>query len=417
MSDSTPPTPTPHAPHRLRLPDTRRSITHKGSIGGRDVYIIVGFFDGVGTTTAQAITPGEVFIKIAKQGDIIHGLIDGLALTISLALQYGVPWPVLRDKYRHTRFGTADPYTSLLDGLAVLIDEAIASQTSIVGDHGEAVEFVNAPAPLAFKRSDPTPGSERLAEIVRKNTEQQAEAEAQDRERILLASVPPMPSSFPVRFNNVQVDRILRSATQPRFFVWTREGGGKYLNWSGPGVQPPKLWWAEDALKGHFTWEEAWLLIKHKKLPPTDEGMTDAPVPAPKPPRILDLAAAVQIVSAAVVVVEENKAAAANAGPVMNAGSAIKQPPPALEVWMPAKDVLPGSTINRQGYPRLLLTMTNRQRDTTGLNGGCFMAHLCTDATGATYELHPDCPCKVVSLPDGTAHHTRPVEGTASPVE
>lgn len=127
-----------HALHRRRLPDTRRSITHKGTVCGKELYITVGFYDSAGSTPADAITPGEVFIKIAKHGSDLAGVVDALATTISMALQYGVPWPVMREKYRHTRFGTADArFTSLVDGIAVLIDEAIASQTGIVGDHGE----------------------------------------------------------------------------------------------------------------------------------------------------------------------------------------------------------------------------------------------------------------------------------------
>ena len=83
-------------PMRRRLPDERKSITHKFSIAGHEGYITVGMFeDG---------TPGEIFITMAKQGSVISGLIDCFATAISMALQYGVPLCALVDKFTNTRF-------------------------------------------------------------------------------------------------------------------------------------------------------------------------------------------------------------------------------------------------------------------------------------------------------------------------
>ncbi len=36
-------------------------------------------------------TPGEIFIKMAKEGSTLSGIMDGFALSVSIALQYGVP--------------------------------------------------------------------------------------------------------------------------------------------------------------------------------------------------------------------------------------------------------------------------------------------------------------------------------------
>jgi ribonucleoside-diphosphate reductase alpha chain len=81
---------------RKRLPKERVSITHKFSISGYEGYVTIGQYeDG---------TPGEMFIRMAKAGSVISGLMDGFALSISMALQYGVPLDVLCDKYTHTRF-------------------------------------------------------------------------------------------------------------------------------------------------------------------------------------------------------------------------------------------------------------------------------------------------------------------------
>jgi ribonucleoside-diphosphate reductase alpha chain len=48
--------------------------------------------------------PGEIFIKMSKEGSTLSGVMDGLALTVSLGLQYGVPLKVFVDKLLNTRF-------------------------------------------------------------------------------------------------------------------------------------------------------------------------------------------------------------------------------------------------------------------------------------------------------------------------
>src|SRR5260370_34867747 len=48
--------------------------------------------------------PGEIFIKMAKEGSTLSGFMDGLALAISIGLQCGVPLKALVDKLTNTRF-------------------------------------------------------------------------------------------------------------------------------------------------------------------------------------------------------------------------------------------------------------------------------------------------------------------------
>jgi ribonucleoside-diphosphate reductase alpha chain len=48
--------------------------------------------------------PGEIFIKMAKEGSTLSGFMDGFALSISIGLQYGVPLKALVDKLTNTRF-------------------------------------------------------------------------------------------------------------------------------------------------------------------------------------------------------------------------------------------------------------------------------------------------------------------------
>jgi ribonucleoside-diphosphate reductase alpha chain len=86
----------PPAAVRYKLPPERNSFTHKFSVGGHDGYITVGLYeDG---------QPGEIFIRMAKEGSVIAGLMDSFATAISLALQHGVPLSVLCDKFKGTRF-------------------------------------------------------------------------------------------------------------------------------------------------------------------------------------------------------------------------------------------------------------------------------------------------------------------------
>ena len=83
-------------PPRRKLPDERRSITHKFSIAGHEGYITVGMYDDG--------KPGEIFLVMAKEGSTISGLMDAFATSISMSLQYGVPLETLVEKFSHVRF-------------------------------------------------------------------------------------------------------------------------------------------------------------------------------------------------------------------------------------------------------------------------------------------------------------------------
>src|SRR5579859_17824 len=103
---------------RRKLSDERKAITHRFSVGGHEGYIIVGMY--------EEGPPGEIFIKMAKEGSTLSGFMDGVALSISIGLQYGVPLKVFVDKLTNSRFEpsgyTENPNiryaTSVLDYLA-----------------------------------------------------------------------------------------------------------------------------------------------------------------------------------------------------------------------------------------------------------------------------------------------------------
>ena len=81
---------------RHRLQEERASLTHKFSIAGHEGYITVGMYPNG--------QPGEIFIRMAKEGSTVSGLMDAFATSVSLALQHGVPLKVLCEKFAHTRF-------------------------------------------------------------------------------------------------------------------------------------------------------------------------------------------------------------------------------------------------------------------------------------------------------------------------
>ncbi len=86
-------------PVRRKLDDERQAFTHKFSIAGHEGYLTIGLYeDG---------QPGEIFLKMAKEGSTVSGLMDTIATMTSISLQYGVPLKALVDKFSHTRFEPA----------------------------------------------------------------------------------------------------------------------------------------------------------------------------------------------------------------------------------------------------------------------------------------------------------------------
>ncbi|MGA7860787.1 MAG: vitamin B12-dependent ribonucleotide reductase [Thermoplasmata archaeon] len=86
-------------PTRERLPDERDAITHHFSVGGHDGYVTVGLYpDG---------RPGELFFRVTKEGSTVNGLMDSLGISMSMALQHGVPLKDLVRKLAHLRFEPA----------------------------------------------------------------------------------------------------------------------------------------------------------------------------------------------------------------------------------------------------------------------------------------------------------------------
>jgi ribonucleoside-diphosphate reductase alpha chain len=139
---------------RRKLPNERSSITHKFSIGGHEGYLTVGKYeDGA---------PGEIFIKMAKEGSTLSGIMDAFALSVSIALQYGVPPRALVDKFVNSRFEpsgyTGNPKIryakSVVDYLGRWLGAKFISPDYLDTDASEAEAAAMAPASVASAPAD-----------------------------------------------------------------------------------------------------------------------------------------------------------------------------------------------------------------------------------------------------------------------
>jgi len=86
----------PPQANRHRLQDERTAITHHFAFGGHEGYLTVGLYPNG--------QPGEIFIRMAKAGSTIAGLMECFGTVVSVSLQHGVPLKILCDKLSHTRF-------------------------------------------------------------------------------------------------------------------------------------------------------------------------------------------------------------------------------------------------------------------------------------------------------------------------
>jgi ribonucleoside-diphosphate reductase alpha chain len=86
-------------PKREKLPQSRVARTTSFKVGQAEGYITVGEYDDG--------RPGEVFIKMSKQGSTLGGVMDALSVTVSLGLQYGVPLETYVAKFVGQRFEPA----------------------------------------------------------------------------------------------------------------------------------------------------------------------------------------------------------------------------------------------------------------------------------------------------------------------
>ncbi|TWE13290.1 vitamin B12-dependent ribonucleotide reductase [Rudaeicoccus suwonensis] len=88
-----------YRPVRRRLPKRRTSQTTSFAVGGAEGYLTAGTYDD-----GQL---GEIFLRLGKQGSTLGGMMEAFALSISVALQYGVPLETYVEKFTNMRFEPA----------------------------------------------------------------------------------------------------------------------------------------------------------------------------------------------------------------------------------------------------------------------------------------------------------------------
>ena len=88
-----------HRPVREKLARTRSSRTFEFRVADCKGFVTVGeYADG---------RPGELFVRVSKQGSTLAGIVDAFAIAVSHGLQYGVPLRTFVEQYTNMRFEPA----------------------------------------------------------------------------------------------------------------------------------------------------------------------------------------------------------------------------------------------------------------------------------------------------------------------
>jgi ribonucleoside-diphosphate reductase alpha chain len=139
---------------RERLPRRRKSSTFAFRVADCEGYVTVGEYeDG---------RPGEVFIKVSKQGSTLAGIMDAFSIAISLGLQHQVPLATFVRKYANMKFEPAgitdDPDLRLVTSLLDYIFRRLALDFLTIDERAELGIF------STQERTQPTlPGVEEMA--------------------------------------------------------------------------------------------------------------------------------------------------------------------------------------------------------------------------------------------------------------
>ena len=83
------------------MPATHDSVTHKFRVMGHEGYLTIGLF-GNGQ-------PCEIFVRMAKEGSTLRGLMQGYCWALSLALQHGLPVRQAVSRFKGMRFEPMGP--------------------------------------------------------------------------------------------------------------------------------------------------------------------------------------------------------------------------------------------------------------------------------------------------------------------
>ncbi len=145
-------------PARRRRPPTRGSETHKFSVAGHEGYFTYGMYeDGL---------LAEIFISMAKSGSTLAGLLDAFAITVSMAIQYGVPLKELARKFIYGRYEpagfTTNPDIQIATSITDYVFRYLAlrfltpEEQAELGVNGHAPSPAGMPVPREVPKLEPT---------------------------------------------------------------------------------------------------------------------------------------------------------------------------------------------------------------------------------------------------------------------
>src|SRR4029079_18688503 len=141
-------------PVRKKMPRTRMRGTCEFRVAGCKGFVTVGEYDDG--------RPGEIFLKVAKPGSTLAGVMDAFSISISYGLQYGVPPRAFVEAFTNTRFEPAgmtdDPDLRIASSLLDYVFRRLAV------DYLSTNERVELGVPPVSERMQPTlPGVEETA--------------------------------------------------------------------------------------------------------------------------------------------------------------------------------------------------------------------------------------------------------------
>ncbi len=121
-----------HQPVRERLPRSRASRTFEFRVADCKGFVTVGEYDDG--------RPGEIFMRVSKQGSTLSRIMDAFAISLSHGLQYGVPLSAFVEAFVGMRFEPAgmtdDPDIRIANSL---MDYLFRKLAVMYIDHDERV--------------------------------------------------------------------------------------------------------------------------------------------------------------------------------------------------------------------------------------------------------------------------------------
>ena len=166
-------------PTREKLPRRRTSRTFDFRVADCKGFVTVGEFDDG--------RPGEIFLRISKQGSTLAGIMDAFAISVSYGLQYGVPLRVYVETLTNTRFEPAgmtdDPDLRIASSILDYIFRRLAVDYLSIEERSELNILTTG------ERTQPTlPGVEETVTETRQGTDIPADPPSMDANSPLLSA-------------------------------------------------------------------------------------------------------------------------------------------------------------------------------------------------------------------------------------